>query len=229
MVGDWNGDTRGKIGVVRPTASGVAIWALDSNGDGVFDSGDQVFYFGLNTDTYLVGKWAPPSSAPAPAPAVTTPAPTGVVKSLQSLTVAQLQPFIQAAINDWAAAGLDAAHVKLLEQAPVTITPLPFAMAQTLGTQISLDPTAQSLGWYLSPAPNSNADFPLQTATGWDAASGTAAAQGVDLVTVMAHEFGHVLGLPDQTTQPGDIMYQSLGVGVRWLPTAQDVAMISAS
>jgi hypothetical protein len=45
----------------------------------------------------------------------------------------------------------------------------------------------------------------------------------MDLFTGLEHEMGHVLGLPDQTTQPGDIMYESLLPGVRKTPNAQDV------
>jgi hypothetical protein len=57
VVGDWNGAGRSEIGVVRPTSSGVLQWTLDTNGDGVFDSGDSVFYFGLNGDIPVVGDW----------------------------------------------------------------------------------------------------------------------------------------------------------------------------
>ncbi len=236
VAGDWNGSGTDKIGVVRPTSSGEAIWALDTNGDGVFDAGDQVFYFGLNTDTYLIGDWPPPSatttpvtSAPATPPTTTTtPGPTGLVSSLQGVAVAQLQPVIQAAINSWADVGLDAAHVQMLEQAPIQITPLDLPMAETIGTAVYVDPTAKGLGWYIDPAPTTNAAFPTQTSTGLKPLSGTAAAQGVDLVTVMAHEFGHVLGLPDQTTQGNDIMYTYLGIGVRRLPSAQDVALVES-
>jgi hypothetical protein len=50
---------------------------------------------------------------------------------------------------------------------------------------------------------------------------------GMDLLTVGEHELGHVLGLPDV---PGDghapeLMSQYLAMGVRRVPTAQDVAM----
>src|SRR5436309_2204286 len=51
------GGVASKIGVVRPASSGVALFSLDSNGNGTFDSGDSVFYFGLNSDKFLVGDW----------------------------------------------------------------------------------------------------------------------------------------------------------------------------
>lgn len=42
VVGDWNGSGFSKLGIFR---SGF-LWLLDTNGNGVFDSGDQVFAFG---------------------------------------------------------------------------------------------------------------------------------------------------------------------------------------
>jgi len=57
LVGDWNGSGYDKIGVVRPQANGTDVFSLDSNGNGVFDAGDQVFSFGLSSDTVLVGDW----------------------------------------------------------------------------------------------------------------------------------------------------------------------------
>src|SRR5262249_38892676 len=57
VVGDWNGDGKAEVGVVRPTSSGIMMWALDSNGNGVFDAADSVFFFGMNSDTPVVGDW----------------------------------------------------------------------------------------------------------------------------------------------------------------------------
>jgi arylsulfate sulfotransferase len=57
IVGDWNGDGRSKVGVVRPDGKGSLVFSLDTNGDGVFDAGDQVFHFGLPGDTVIVGDW----------------------------------------------------------------------------------------------------------------------------------------------------------------------------
>ncbi len=44
------------------------------------------------------------------------------------------------------------------------------------------------------------------------------AADDVDLLTVLEHELGHVIGLPDND-QAGDLMDITLGLGVRRAPT----------
>ena len=105
---------------------------------------------------------------------------------------------------------------------------LDIPMAETVGTQISIDFTAQGAGLYSQPDARQQRGLPDSDRFGFGRNQRHCGRQGVDLVTVMAHEFGHVIGLPDQTTQPGDLMYQSLGVGVRRLPTAQDVALVEA-
>ena len=56
LIGDWNGGGTAEIGVVRPFGA-TAIFSLDTNGDGKFDSGDAVYTFGLASDTFLVGDW----------------------------------------------------------------------------------------------------------------------------------------------------------------------------
>jgi hypothetical protein len=53
----------------------------------------------------------------------------------------------------------------------------------------------------------------------------------MDLLTVVTHEMGHVIGLPD-TTLPGDghdLMYASLVAGERRLPAAENVAQANAA
>jgi hypothetical protein len=221
VVGDWNGDGRAKVGVVRPTASGAAIWTLDANDDGAFDAGDQVFYFGANADTVLVGKWNPTPMSLVPASAGSASDAT-----IQGLTVAGLQPLIQAAIGDWAAAGLSAAGVQKLEQAQIRITQLAGPLAVTTGSQISLDSTAAGLGWYIDPTPTASEEYTVQTDKGAEAVSGPAA-DGVDLVTVLAHEMGHVLGL-GHSPNTNDVMYASVGKGYRRLPAAADITLIPA-
>jgi hypothetical protein len=45
-------------------------------------------------------------------------------------------------------------------------------------------------------------------------------------LTVLEHELGHAIGLPDNT-QPGDLMDITLGLGVRRSPTIADLATIT--
>ncbi|MGO9915356.1 MAG: hypothetical protein ACLQIB_11670, partial [Isosphaeraceae bacterium] len=55
---------------------------------------------------------------------------------------------------------------------------------------------------------------------------GSPAAGEVDLLTVLEHELGHVIGLSDNA-QAGDLMDITLGLGVRRAPTAADVGPIT--
>jgi hypothetical protein len=70
---------------------------------------------------------------------------------------------------------------------------------------IYLDATADGYGWFLNP-------------------TASPAASQVDLLTVVMHEMGHALGLPDITT-PGstDLMTQALATGLRRSPSLADV------
>ena len=54
---------------------------------------------------------------------------------------------------------------------------------------------------------------------------GSPAMNDVDLLTVLEHELGHVLGLTDND-QAGDLLDITLGLGVRRAPMAQDLAAI---
>jgi hypothetical protein len=53
VLGDWNGDGKTKLGVVRPDASGALSWSLDFNGDHHW----IVYHFGLPGDTAIAGDW----------------------------------------------------------------------------------------------------------------------------------------------------------------------------
>lgn len=79
-----------------------------------------------------------------------------------------------------------------------------------------IDDDAAGLGWFVDPTPLLDEEF----GSGGSARPGTAAAAGVDLLTVLAHELGHVLGRPDLDvwSHPDDVMAEELGRGVRRTP-----------
>jgi len=57
VVGDFNGDGLDEIGVMTPSDTGNK-WLLDTNGNGVFDAGDESFMYGADAGSVPIsGDW----------------------------------------------------------------------------------------------------------------------------------------------------------------------------
>jgi hypothetical protein len=147
--------------------------------------------------------------------AIGTPDGTPGGVTLTSLT--QLAPLISAAEARWAAVGVP---MSMFQGVRFTIAQLPgHDLGTTFGRTISLDADAAGFGWYIDPTPTSNAAFRPVSATTLLAPPGSAAAGHMDLLTVIAHELGHILNLPDVISGPDTLMTQGLTAGTRRLPT----------
>jgi hypothetical protein len=141
------------------------------------------------------------------------------------LTDAQLQPIVAAAIDRWAAAGLDAADLAVLRHATVTVADLGgsyLGLADAQTHAVRIDDDAGGHGWFVDPTPRDDAEF---------AKPGDKRVAGrMDLLSAVAHELGHLVGLDDDHDKghAADVMGDTLTAGTRRTPTAADVWPVAA-
>src|SRR5262249_12335456 len=121
----------------------------------------------------------------------------------------QLQRVEAQAIAAWEATGaLSATQDVALHHVQFIIADLVGAvLGAEIGNTIYVDSNAAGHGWSLG---------------------AKVAANKVDLLTVVEHEVGHVLGLPDidPEAHPGDLMDGALPMGVRRSPSAYDICLL---
>ena len=127
----------------------------------------------------------------------------------------QLAAIVAQAKQNWIDSGqISAATLAQLDQVNVQMANLGGLMiGEELGTTILLDQTAAGNGWFVDLTPGQNDEF-IATANGLLANPGSDAAGKMDLLTVVEHEMGHVLGL-EHTVQPGQVMDATLAAGIR--------------
>jgi hypothetical protein len=129
----------------------------------------------------------------APAPLTAASAPESPVAA-GTLTSEQLAPIVAAARRLWLATGLTTEQMQRLEQARVWIADLDgLYLGVTEGGSVTIDVDAAGWGW---------------------------SAGGIDLLTVVAHELGHAIGL-DHADH--GVMEATIGIGERELPEATSV------
>src|SRR5262249_46173309 len=144
---------------------------------------------------------------------------TGAQQSQASLE-AVVEQFRAAAIANWSAAGIDSARLSQLQNVQIGFADLP---GEELGVTLSgptvsitLDTDAGGHGWFVDPTPLANEEFSAAgSAFDLHALTGSDAAGRMDLLTVLTHEMGHVLGFDhaDAGQAPGSVMSDSLQDG----------------
>ncbi|GKQ54999.1 S-layer family protein [Bradyrhizobium sp. Ce-3] len=144
------------------------------------------------------------------------------------LTQTELNSVISAAIAQWASAGATASQLATMKAVTFSIASLGgnVISAESNG-HVTIDASAAGHGWFVDPTPSDNFEFAhAATATDLFADPTSVAAGHLDLLTAVAHELGHVVGLADDTTpsHSGDLMYINLADGERRLPSAADAS-----
>ena len=208
IAGDWNGDGTGSIGLYNPATS--KFFLRNTN-----DSGYADLHFAYGTPNAgwlpIAGDWTGPTNACLAAGGAVTPS-----ANVPILTQADLQPIISEAITRWTNAGLDATAAAKLTQAQFRISNLPGSyLGETEGDKIYIDSNAAGYGWFVDPTPTRDEEFAATSAKQRLKAIDPRAVDRIDLLTVVEHELGHILGLKDLNTSTDDLMSGVLGVGVR--------------
>ena len=222
IAGDWDGNGTDTLGLYNPATSTFYLRNTTSL-QGPNDKGyaDVTFAYGAANAGWLpiAGDWNGPGNAlMAAGGSVTASA------NVLALTQTDLQPIISEAIARWTGAGLDAAAVAKLTQAQFVISNLPGSyLGKTEGNLIYIDANAAGYGWFVDPTPALDEEFTPSPNNQQLRAIDPRAVDRIDLLTVVEHELGHVLGLKDLNISTDDLMSGVLGIGVRRDPSHQDV------
>ncbi|MDP1611500.1 MAG: Ig-like domain-containing protein [Sulfuritalea sp.] len=101
------------------------------------------------------------------------------------------------------------------------------ALGSTTNTKITLDDNAAGYNWYIDATPADNSEYlPTANPNEWIAKADSEAAGKMDMLSVLLHEYGHALGI-EHSASAHDYMATTLAPGVRRLPSAEELALMS--
>ena len=159
-----------------------------------------------------------PSSGTVGYPQLAAGQPTGAPGGVVLTSASQVSSIVSTAETNWEAVGANPASFKNVQVQIANIGQ--GVLADTAGSVITISPNAAGFGWYVN---TGGSDFqPVAKSADETAKAGTAAVGHMDLLTVVEHELGHVLGLPDVSagSAPDSLMTQTLSAGMRRMPAA---------
>jgi len=132
------------------------------------------------------------------------------------LTMRELEPIRREAIARWRHAGLTGQQLAVLARTNVTVTNLPgVQLGLADAGRVWIDSTAAGYGWYIDPTPRDDHEF--------SGRSNDVVASRMDLLTVLTHELGHILGF-DHEAGDNSLMAATLTPGDRRMPASRAIS-----
>jgi hypothetical protein len=146
----------------------------------------------------------------------------------RGLELSQVTGLVEAATLRWRRAGVDRQTLEAsLANLTFVIADLPGReLAMAGGSTIVIDLDGAGHGWFIDATPGNDREFQRSISRSERQATGRSpAAAQVDLLSVLSHEIGHVLGV-NHSEVATNVMQDELSLGTRRNPTAHDAAIV---
>lgn len=202
---------------------------LTVNDDTVTGEEPETFTVALSAPTNGAGVYSPYGTATVyvydndPADPLFLDRPAREETSSDILSAADVERLAAAALVKWQRAGVRLATLQSrLDSVHFAVVDLPGAQLGAAVTgAILIDKDAAGYGWFVDATPLDSQEFDLVISRTERQSTLHAVASGaVDLLTVLAHELGHALGLSEATHDDEGLMAGAIGLGTRRDPDA---------
>jgi hypothetical protein len=144
------------------------------------------------------------------------------------LSAAQPATTVKAAIERWSQQGLTRQQISLLQSTTYVVADLGLSRwlgQAACGKVITIDHNAAGFGWFVDTTPRDDKEFTKLISKSERAAPGMTR---MDLLTVVMHEMGHILGLPDiDDDKSTGVMTDAIAAGTRRVSTATDLQALA--